>query len=159
MQIVVNMNFLVFGPLKISVDPLSFRVKGPKDPFELFFLFPSLFESCTSSPRTYLISTLLLNAIWECIFYEINIIMDCFLLFPYLIYSSRFVVVKSWNNRNAINYDFMPNTAKIPLFYKICKLLSLFGMKLKKSPKTGKNEKTQLSNECFKSIKYFKSNC
>ena len=31
-------------------------------------------------------------------------------------------------------------------------------MNLKKSAKTGKNEKTQHPNECFKSIKHFKSN-
>ena len=36
-------------------------------------------------------------------------------------------------------------------------IFALFGMKLKKSAKTLKNEKKQHPNGCFKSIKYFES--
>ena len=54
--------------------------------------------------------------------------------------------------------SFMPSEAKISLFYKIFKFLTLFGMKFKKSAKTRKNEKTQHLNGCFKSIKQFQSN-
>ena len=52
----------------------------------------------------------------------------------------------------------MPNKAKISLFYRIFKFLTLFGMKFKKSAKTRKNEKTQHLNGCFKSIKQFHIN-
>ena len=37
-------------------------------------------------------------------------------------------------------------------------MYALFGMKLKKSSKTRKNEKTQHPNGCFKLIKQFKTN-
>ena len=54
--------------------------------------------------------------------------------------------------------NFMPNKVKNWKILQKSEIFALFGMKLKKSAKIHKNEKTQHLNECFKSIKQFQSN-